>query len=487
MRPDLSRLETLENADNTNMADHSFDDMPTGSLSATNLALPPRRPRVVIIGGGFGGLAAARALAHADAQVTVIDRNNHHLFQPLLYQVATADLSPADISAPIRNILRKQKNTETLMAEVTGVDTARQIIHARDRADAEARELPYDYLVVATGAREGYFGHDEWAPYAPGLKTITDATAIRRKILLAFEAAEMEPDPAQARAWLTFVIVGGGPTGVEMAGAIADLAHNALKGDFRHISSRSARIILVEAAPRIFGAFPERLAASATRELRRLGVEVMTDAPVEDVDAAGVLIGGVRLAARTVIWAAGVQASPAGRWLGAETDRAGRVIVQHDLSVPNHPNVFVIGDTASAQDQRDAHGRPLPGVAPVAMQAGRYVGALIARRIRGASATTVPAERPFLYHDKGNLATVGRTFAIGSFGRFVLSGFPAWLIWSGVHILYLVGFRNRYLVMTQWAWAYLTVQRGSRLITIDDRAKAAQPAEAGETRTPVAV
>ncbi|HUY75682.1 MAG TPA: NAD(P)/FAD-dependent oxidoreductase [Ktedonobacterales bacterium] len=481
----MNRLESVENVDNNNTPEHSSDDIPTRSFSATNPALPPRRPHVVIIGGGFAGLAAAHALGHADAQVTVIDRNNHHLFQPLLYQVATADLSPADISAPIRNILRKQKNTETLMAEVTGVDTTRQIVHSRDRADAAARELPYDYLVVATGAREGYFGHDEWAPYAPGLKTITDATAIRRKILLAFEAAEMEPDPAQARAWLTFVIVGGGPTGVEMAGAIADLAHNALKGDFRHISSRSARIVLVEAAPRIFGAFPERLGASATRELRRLGVEVMTGAAVEDVDAAGVMIGGARLAARTVIWAAGVQASPAGRWLGAESDRAGRVIVHPDLSVPGLPNVFVIGDTASAQDRRDANGRPLPGVAPVAMQEGRYVGELIARRIRGASTTQV--ERPFLYHDKGNLATVGRTFAIGSFGRFVLSGFPAWLIWSGVHILYLVGFRNRYLVMTQWAWAYLTVQRGARLITIDDHFNVAQPVEADETRSPVAV
>lgn len=459
-----------------------------GLVGDADGAMPLRRPRVVIIGGGFGGLAAAHALAHANAQVTVIDRNNHHLFQPLLYQVATADLSPADISAPIRSILHKQKNTETLMAEVTGVDTARQVIHARDRADAEARDLPYDYLVVATGAREGYFGHDEWAPYAPGLKTITDATAIRRKILLAFEAAEMEPDPAKARAWLTFVIVGGGPTGVEMAGAIADLAHNALKGDFRHIRSTSARVVLVEAASRIFGAFPERLAASATRELRRLGVEVMTGAAVEDVDADGVVIGGERLAARTVIWAAGVQASPASRWLGVDSDRAGRVIVQPDLSVPNHPNIFVIGDTASARDERDANGRPLPGVAPVAMQQGRYVAALIARRIRGADGTKMTApDRPFLYHDKGNLATVGRTFAIGSFGRYILSGFPAWLIWSGVHILYLVGFRNRYFVMTQWAWAYFTVQRGARLITIDDHATVGRPAHADEARTPVAV
>lgn len=449
-----------------------------------------QRPRIVVIGGGFGGLAAARALGRVNAQVTLIDRNNHHLFQPLLYQVATADLSPADITAPIRNILRKQINTETLLAEVTDVDVERQVVFARDRADAELRELPYDYLVVATGARESYFGHDEWARYAPGLKTITDATAIRRKILLAFEAAEMEPDPAKARAWLTFVIVGGGPTGVEMAGSIADLAHNALKGDFRHIHSASARIILVEAAPRIFGAFPARLAASATRELQRLGVEVMTNAPVTDVDADGVTADGERLAARTVIWAAGVQASPAGRWLGAQTDRAGRVVVQPDLSVPGRPNVFVIGDTASAQDQRDPKGKPLPGVAPVAMQAGRYVGRLIARRITVGAMTTQAAaepERPFVYHDKGNLATVGRAFAIGSFGRFVLSGLLAWLIWSGVHILYLVGFRNRYLVMTQWAWAYFTVQRGARLITMDDHTHEQAPARADESRAPVAV
>lgn len=477
-----------DEAEHTNITPHHASALTVESTDTHVAALPRRRPRVIIVGGGFGGLAAARALGWADAQVTVIDRNNHHLFQPLLYQVATADLSPSDISAPIRSILQRQRNTETLMAEVTGVDVARQVIHARDRADAEARELPYDYLVLATGAREGYFGHDEWAEYAPGLKTITDATAIRRKILLAFEAAEMEPDPAKARAWLTFVIVGGGPTGVEMAGAIADLAHNALKNDFRHISSTSARVLLVEAAPRIFGAFPERLAAQATRELRRLGVEVLTDAAVEDVDAEGVVIKGERLAARTVIWAAGVQASPAGRWLGAETDRAGRVVVAPNLSLTDHPNVFVIGDTASVQDSRDPKGRPLPGVAPVAMQQGRYVGALIASRLkRGEPTINAQAEQPFVYHDKGYLATVGRTFAIGWFGRLTLSGLPAWLIWSGVHILYLVGFRNRFRVMAQWAWAYFTVQRGSRLITIDETAEAPQLAAPSETRTPVAV
>ncbi len=483
----MSQLEAHDQT-TTNSTEHHASALTVESTDTAISTASHRHPRVIIGGGGFGGLAAARELGHADAQVTVIDRNNHHLFQPLLYQVATADLSPSDISAPIRSILQRQRNTETLMAEVTGVDVARQVIHARDRADAGARELPYDYLILATGAREGYFGHDEWAEYAPGLKTITDATAIRRKILLAFEAAEMEPDPAKARAWLTFVIVGGGPTGVEMAGAIADLAHNALKNDFRHISSTSARVLLVEAAPRIFGAFPERLAAQATHELQRLGVEVLTNAAVEDVDADGVVIKGERLAARTVIWAAGVQASPAGRWLGAETDRAGRVIVAPDLTLADQPNVFVIGDTASAQDDRDPKGRPLPGVAPVAMQQGRYVGALIASRLkRGEQATSAQEEQPFVYHDKGYLATVGRTFAIGWFGRLTLSGLPAWLIWSGVHILYLVSFRNRLRVMAQWAWAYFTVQRGSRLITIVETTQAPHLAAPSETRAPVAV
>ena len=437
-----------------------------------------QRPRVVIIGAGFGGLAAARTFAHVDAQITVIDRNNYHLFQPLLYQVATADLSPADISAPIRAVLRRQRNIETLLAEVTGIDTARRVVFARDRADGREQELPFEYLIVATGAGQSYFGHDEWEPYAPGLKSLTDATAIRRKILLSFEAAEMEPDPEKQRAWLTFVIVGGGPTGVEMAGAIADLAHKAIVGDFRHINSASARIVLVEAAPRIFGAFPPKLAANAPRELERLGVEVRTGKDVEAVDAEGVVVGGERLAARTVIWAAGVQASPAGRWLGAQTDRAGRVIVTPTLSLPDHLNIFVIGDTASTHDRRDPSGKPLPGVAPVAMQQGRYVARLITRRLRAQrSGEATDEEAPFVYYDKGYLATVGRAFAIGSFGRFTLSGLPAWMIWSGVHILYLVGFRNRFLVMAQWAWAYLTFQRSARLITMDDHAEAPQVAQ----------
>ena len=442
----------------------------SGSSKAALTPLPPapveRRPRVVIVGAGFGGLQIARALAATQARVTVIDRNNHHLFQPLLYQVATADLSPADITAPIRAVLRSQKNAEVLLAEVTGVDTAHQQVILRDAAEdietgdvGDERRIPYDYLALATGAGQSYFGHDEWAAYAPGLKSIPDATALRRRILLAFEAAEMEPDPEKARALLTFVIVGGGPTGVELSGAIADLARKSIVRDFRHINAASARIVLVEAMPRIFGAFPEALARKAERELRRLGVEVRVGHAVEQVDADGVVIGGRRLAARTVIWAAGVQASSAGRWLGVETDRAGRVIVGPDLRVPGHPNIFVIGDTASAKDEQ---GKPLAGVAPVAMQEGRYVGRLIAGRVRG---EPEKSPQPFRYFDKGYLATVGRNFAIGTLGTLQLSGFVAWLVWSGVHILYLIGFRNRLLVMTQWAWAYLTNQHGARLIT----------------------
>jgi len=472
------------------------DDAPEIADTAVRVIKPlqptqaEQRPRVVIVGAGFGGLQAARALAHTQAQVTVIDRNNHHLFQPLLYQVATADLSPADISAPIRVVLRHQQNAQVLLAEVTGVDTAQQRVILRDTAgeateaaggDAAGgeRRIPYDYLVLATGAGQSYFGHDEWAEYAPGLKSIPDATALRRRILLAFEAAEMEPDPEQVRALLTFVIVGGGPTGVELSGAIADLARKSIVKDFRHINAASARIVLVEAMPRIFGAFPEPLARKAERELRRLGVEVRVGHAVERVDADGVVINGKRLAARTVIWAAGVQASPAGRWLGAETDRAGRVLVGPDLRVPNHANIFVIGDTASAKDQQ---GKPLAGVAPVAMQEGRYVGRLIAATVRG---EPEPQPQPFRYLDKGYLATVGRNFAIGTFGRLQLSGFLAWLVWSGVHILYLIGFRNRLLVMTQWAWAYLTEQHGARLITQPDQSLTTT-ARRDKTRAPLA-
>jgi NADH dehydrogenase len=408
------------------------------------------QPRVVIVGAGFGGLQAARALRNAPVQITVIDRRNHHLFQPLLYQVATADLSPADISMPIRAALRRQRNTEVLLGEVTGVDVEGHRVLMGDQS------VSYDYLVLATGAQESYFGHDDWAQFAPGLKSNTDATAIRREILLAFEAAEIETNPEKRQALLTFAIVGAGPTGVELAGAIAGLARKSIVRDFRHIDSSTARIVLVEAAPRLLATFPESLARKAQQELEHLGVEVKTGAAVEEVDADGVMIGSERVAAKTIIWAAGVKASPAGKWLCADMDRAGRVIVERDLTVSGHPEIFVIGDTASVTEKT----RPLPGVAPVAMQQGRFVARVIRRRVAG-----IKERIPFHYRDKGNLATVGRSFAIADLGFIKLSGFMAWAAWLVVHIFYLIGFRNRMLVMIQWAWAYLTYQRGARLIT----------------------
>lgn len=419
------------------------------------------QPRVVIVGAGFGGLQAALHLRRAPAHITVIDRNNHHLFQPLLYQVATAGLSPADISAPIRNVLRRQRNTDVLLAEVTDVDTDRREVHARSRADGQSMTIPYDYLILATGAGQSYFGHDEWQSFAPGLKSIEDATDIRRKLLLAFEAAEMEmeSDPATARARLTFVIVGGGPTGVELAGTIAEVARISLVRDFRHINPASARILLVEAMPRLLGGFPESLAKRVERKLMQLGVEVRTNTRVTGVDKTGVELDGEHLDAQTVVWAAGVLASPAGKWLGSETDRAGRALVERDLSIAGHPNIFVIGDTAVIK----GYTPPPPGIAPVAMQEGRYVARVIAERVRGASAQT-----PFHYFDKGVLATVGRAYAIAKIRGLRLSGFFAWLVWMAVHIFFLIGFRNRVLVMFQWAWAYLTYQRGARLITYID-------------------
>jgi NADH:ubiquinone reductase (H+-translocating) len=422
-------------------------------------------PRVVIVGGGFGGVRAAHALRHAPVRVTVLDRNNHHVFQPLLYQVATADLSPADISAPIRGMLRDQRNAETLMAEVTGVDVnARQVI-ARDEFEGREFTVPYDYLILATGAGPSYFGHDEWAGDAPGLKSLTDATAIRRRILLAFEAAELEQDADVRRAWMTFVIVGGGPTGVELAAAIAELSRRALIDDFRHIDPSLARILLVEAAPRLLNAFPESLARDAERDLKRLGVEIRTGQAVQEVDGESVVIAGERIAAKTVLWAAGVTASPAGRWVGAETDRAGRVLVQRDLSVPGHPEIMVLGDTAHLEQD----GKPLPGVAPVAMQQGTYAGKRVLRLLRAQQA------KPFRYVDKGNLAIIGRRSAIADFGWLRLHGFVAFVVWAVVHIFYLINFRNRLLVMTQWVWAYLTAQRGARLITQPEPTSVGQP------------
>jgi len=411
-----------------------------------------KKPHVVILGAGFGGLEAARALRDAPVIVTVIDRNNHHLFQPLLYQVATAGLSPADISSPIRHILHKQQNTSVMMGTVIGIDTQQQTVQLQDRV------IPYDYLIVATGASHSYFGHDEWAPYAPGLKSIVDATAIRRKILLAFEQAEVESDAERRKALLTFVLVGAGPTGVEMAGAIAELAHKALASDFRNIDPTSARIILIEAMPRILATFPASLVRKARKALTDLGVEILTGSPVTRIDDEGVTIGEQHIAAKTVIWTAGVAASPAGQWLHAEIDRAGRVKVDDHLALPGHPNVFVIGDTASVNQ----NGKPLPGVAPVAMQEGRYVARLIRASVEGKAQ---PA--PFHYINKGNLATVGRSFGIADFGFLRLHGFIGWCIWLTVHIFFLIGFRNRVVVMFQWAWAYLTFQRGARLITFE--------------------
>jgi NADH dehydrogenase len=414
----------------------------------------PARPRIVIVGAGFAGLSAAKALAGQPFDVTVIDRHNYHLFQPLLYQVASAQLSPGDIASPIRNILRDQRNANVVLAKVTGVDVAaREVL-------AEGRRIPFDTLILATGAQHAYFGHDDWAADAPGLKTIDDATYIRRRILLAFEKAESEPDADERKRLLTFVIIGGGPTGVEMAGAIAELANRALAADFRAIDPRSARIILVEAAARVLTPFDPALSEAARRSLEQLGVEIRLGAPVTALDTRGVSIGAgdeaARIEARTVIWGAGVMASPAGQWIGAETDRAGRVKVAGDLSVPGHPDIFVIGDTAAIDD---ANGHPLPGVAPVAKQQGQYVGKLLTARTAG---KTVP---PFRYRDFGSLATIGRKRAVVQMGRLKLKGFVAWVLWSVAHIYFLIGFRNRLIVATNWLWNYLTFQRGTRLIT----------------------
>ena len=411
------------------------------------------RPRIVIVGAGFGGLVAARALRKVAAKVTVIDRRNYHLFQPLLYQVATAGLSPADIASPIRGILRDQANAEVLMARVTGVDHARREVLIEDNG----RRIPYDYLIIAAGARHAYFGHDEWGEVAPGLKKIDDATAIRHRILVAFEKAESSHDPDERRRLLTFVIVGGGPTGVEMAGAIAELAKKTLAKDFRTIDPASARVILVEGGPRVLLAFPEKLSAKARRSLEKLGVEVLTNTPVELCDADGVVSAGTRIEARTILWAAGVQAAPVAKWLQADKDRAGRVKVNADLSVPGDPDIFVVGDNATIMQ---ANGQPVPGVAPAAKQMGAYAARVIAGRIAGK-----PVSEPFRYRNYGNFATIGRHAAVADFGWLRLSGYPAWLLWGAAHIYFLIGFRNRLAVMLDWLWAYVTYQRGVRLIT----------------------
>ena len=413
-----------------------------------------KRSEVVIVGGGFGGLAAARALKHAPINVVLIDRINHHLFQPLLYQVATSVLAPGQIASPIRSILRKSRNTTVVLGTVTAVDAAsRQIIvETQDRAGVP---LSYDYLILATGQTHSYFGHDEYEKHAPGLKSLADAVAIRNKILTAFEMAEAEEDPTHHRDLLTFVLVGAGPTGVEMASAISIMIESTLKRDFRRVDPRSARIILVDAGQRPLGAFAPELSRAALNRLRRLGVEVMLGKTVESIDADGVIVAGERIASKTVIWTAGVAPSQAGKWLNVETDRAGRVKVSRDLSVPNYPEVFVVGDTASLEQD----GKPLPGVAQVAMQQGHYAGKLIERR-----ATHRPPLRPFRYFDKGNLAVVGKGFAVLQSGKVHMSGFAAWLVWAVIHLQFLAQSSLRVSVFVQWVWTCCTGQRGSRLI-----------------------
>jgi NADH dehydrogenase len=410
-----------------------------------------QRPRVVIAGAGFGGLEAAKALRAAAADVTVIDQQNHHCFQPLLYQVATAALSPADVAWPIRRILRKQKNATVLMAEIRGVDTVKRLVHT------DSISVPYDFLVLATGATHSYFGHDEWAEVAPGLKRIEDATRIRRRILIAFERAELTSDEAERRRLLTFVIVGAGATGVEMAGAITEVARQTLALDFRRIDPKASRIVLIEAGPRVMPALPANLSDYVQGTLAQKGVEVMTSTLVIGCDARGVDLAGGRIDAATVIWAAGVVASPAALWLEAEHDRAGRVKVGPDLSVSGHPEIFAIGDTAAAMDRA---GRGIPGIAPAAKQMGRYVGRLIAARIEGK-----PAPAPFRYRHQGDLAAIGRRAAVVKLGRLELKGFLGWLFWSVIHVFFLIEIRDRFVVAFTWLWDYVTFQRGARLIT----------------------
>jgi NADH:ubiquinone reductase (H+-translocating) len=412
--------------------------------------MPQQQPRVVILGGGFGGLACAHALRGADVDITIIDRQNYHCFQPLLYQVATAALSPADVAWPIRHILRRQRNATVFMTEVTGIDVAAQTVTTK------SDQFPFDYLVIATGAMHSYFGHDTWAGVAPGLKRIEDATRIRRSILSAFERAELADGDEQRRELLTFVIVGGGPTGVEMAGAIAEVARQTLARDFRRIDPRESRIVLIEAGPRLLPAFSERHSKYAHDALTTMGVEVLTSTLVTGCDARGVDLQHGRIDAGSIVWAAGVMASPAADWLAADRDRVGRVTVAPNLSLPGHENVFVIGDTAVVND---IAGRPVPGLAAAAKQMGIYVGRLIAARLSG---KTSP---PFRYKNLGLLATIGRRSAVVELGPIQLRGFIGWLFWSVVHIYFLIGLRNRFVVAVTWLWSYITFQRGARLIT----------------------
>ncbi len=406
-------------------------------------------PRVVIVGGGFAGLWATRALASAPVRITLVDRGNHHLFQPLLYQVATAGLSAPDIAAPLRHILRRQKNVEVRMATVVRIDPAGKRIELDDGST-----LGFDYLLLASGATHAYFGNDHWAGHAPGLKTLDDALDLRRKLLLAFERAEATDDPAERAAWLSFAVVGGGPTGVELAGTLAEIARHTLTGEFRNIDPAQARVRLIEAGPRVLASFPEDLSEKARRQLERLGVEVSTGVPVTDITADGYRLGDVFVPAKTVVWAAGVAASPLGRSLGVPLDRAGRVPVEPDLRVPGHPDIFVAGDLAAiAQD-----GKPVPGVAPAAKQMGRHVAQSIRARLEGR------ATAPFAYRDYGNLATIGRMAAVVDFGRLKFSGLPAWWFWLVAHVFFLIGFRNRLVVLLNWFWAYWSYQRAARII-----------------------
>jgi NADH:ubiquinone reductase (H+-translocating) len=414
--------------------------------------MPTDTPRVVVIGAGFGGLEAARNLAKLPVKITLIDRKNHHTFQPLLYQVATAGISPAEIAAPIRWILRGRDNVEVLLGEVVDFDLHQKKVNLPDL------EIPYDYLIVAAGAQHSYFGHDEWEPFAPGLKTVEDALEIRRRVLLAFELAEREALAGGPTLPLNFVIVGGGPTGVELAGTLAEIARRVLRDEFASIDPKRTRIFLLEGGPRILPAYAPDLSGSAVRQLEKLGVEVRASAMVTKIEPGAVCVGGERIPAAVVLWAAGVAASPLGKKLGAPVDRAGRVLVNGDLSLPDHPEVFVVGDLASLKDE---HGELLPGVAPVAMQEGRFVAKTIAGDIQ-----KTPRNK-FHYVDKGSLATIGRAAALAQFRKLHISGYFAWLAWLFVHIFFLIGFRNRLIVLIQWAWSYVTYERGARLITGD--------------------
>jgi len=414
-----------------------------------------KKPRVVIVGAGFAGLEACRALAKVDVDVTLVDAQNHHCFQPLLYQVATAALSPGDIAWPIRAIVRGQKNVRVIMAQVTAIDVAARRVHTAEL------DLAYDYLVLATGAKHSYFGHDDWAPFAPGLKHIADATEIRRRFLLAFEHAEVVEDKAEQNRLLTFVVVGGGATGVEMAGAIAEVARQTLQHDFRRIDPRTSRIVLIEAGPRLLPTFPQALSDYAQRSLQAMGVEVELNRKVTGCDAKGVTLDEGRIQAATVVWAAGVVASPAAQWINAAQDGAGRIKVNPDLSVPGHENIFAVGDTAVVLQPS---GQLVPGIAPAAKQMGRYAGTVIAAQVDG-----LPPPAPFTYHHLGELATIGRKSAVVKLGVFQLTGFLGWVFWSAVHIYFLIGLRNRFVVALNWLWSYLTFQRGARLIGIAPR------------------